>query len=67
MRVDPPTFIFFMNRKHNLPESYQKYIGSALRENLGLKKQVIRVFLEVATDNFNTDNSIPSHGMELFI
>ena len=44
VRVDPPTFIFFMNRKHNLPESYQKYIGSALRENLGLKKQVIRVF-----------------------
>ena len=44
VRVDPPTFIFFMNRKHNLPESYQKYIGSALRENLGLKNQVIRVF-----------------------
>jgi GTP-binding protein len=44
VRVDPPTFVFFMNRKRNLPESYQKYIGGALRENLGLKKQTIRVF-----------------------
>lgn len=44
VRVDPPTFVFFMNRKRNLPESYQKYIGGALRESLGLKKQTIRVF-----------------------
>ncbi|NBY20729.1 ribosome biogenesis GTPase Der, partial [bacterium] len=44
VRVDPPTFVFFMNRKRNLPESYQKYIGGALRDSLGLKKQTIRVF-----------------------
>lgn len=44
VRVDPPTFVFFMNRKHNLPDSYQKYISGALQAHLGLKKQTIRVF-----------------------
>ncbi len=43
VRVEPPTFIFFMNRKANLPDSYKKYVENALRKTMGFKGQTIRV------------------------
>ena len=43
VRVDPPTFVFFMNRKGNLPLSYKRYIENKLKDNLGFKGQAVRV------------------------
>lgn len=40
----PPSFVFFMNRKGNLPPSYQKYLENGLRKALNLKSQPIRLF-----------------------
>ncbi len=48
VRVEPPTFVFFMNRKANLPESYQKYVENSLRKKLGFKNQNIRVFFRAS-------------------
>lgn len=48
VRVEPPTFVFFMNRKANLPESYQKYVENSLRRSLGFKNQNIRVFFRAS-------------------
>jgi GTP-binding protein len=43
VRVDPPTFVFFMNREGNIPTSYRTYLQKQLRSRLGLKSQAIRV------------------------
>jgi GTP-binding protein len=43
VRVDPPTFVFFMNRKAALPQTYRKYLENQLRDRLGFKGQSIRV------------------------
>jgi len=44
VRAEPPTFVFFMNRKKALPESYQKYLTNELRRRFGLKSQAVRLF-----------------------
>lgn len=43
VRVDPPSFVFWLNRKTNLPEHYRNYLTNQLREKLGLKSQALRV------------------------
>jgi GTP-binding protein len=43
VKVDPPTFVFFMNRKGSIPLSYQRYLENQLRNKLGLKSQAVRV------------------------
>lgn len=43
VRTSPPTFIFFMNRKGNLPESYQRYLENQIKNRLGFKSQPIRL------------------------
>ncbi|MBY0369681.1 ribosome biogenesis GTPase Der [bacterium] len=43
VRVDPPTFVFFMNREANIPDSYRTYLSKQLRLKLGFKSQAIRV------------------------
>ncbi len=43
VRVDPPTFVFFMNREGNIPKSYRTYLEKKLRSRLGFKGQAIRV------------------------
>jgi GTP-binding protein len=43
VRVAPPTFVFFMNRKAALPGSYKKYLENQIRGELGLKGQPVRV------------------------
>jgi GTP-binding protein len=43
VRVDPPTFVFFMNRQGNIPNSYRVYMEKQLRKKLGFKGQSIRV------------------------
>jgi len=48
VRTEPPSFVFFMNRKTSLPESYQKYLENDLRKHLGLKSQPIRLFFREA-------------------
>ncbi len=48
VRVEPPTFVFFMNRKAALPDSYAKYVENSLRKQLGFKNQNIRVFFRAS-------------------
>lgn len=43
VRVDPPTFVFFMNREGNIPTSYRTYLQKQLRTKLGFKSQAVRV------------------------
>jgi GTP-binding protein len=43
VRVDPPTFVFFMNRESNVPVHYRTYLEKQLRSKLGFKGQSIRV------------------------
>jgi len=43
VKTSPPTFIFFMNRKGNLPESYQRYIENQIKNRLGYRSQPIRI------------------------
>lgn len=43
VRVDPPTFVFFLNRESAVPVSYRTYLQKQLREKLGFKSQAIRV------------------------
>jgi len=43
VRTSPPTFIFFMNRKGNLPESYQRYLENQIKTRLGFRSQPIRL------------------------
>ena len=43
VKVEPPTFVFFMNRKGAITPSYQKYLTNELRTRLGFKGQAIRV------------------------
>ena len=43
VKTSPPTFIFFMNRKGNLPESYQRYIENQIKNRLGFRSQPIRI------------------------
>lgn len=44
VRSNPPTFVFFMNRKVALPLSYQSYLQNQLKSALGLKSQAVRVY-----------------------
>lgn len=44
VKTSPPTFIFFMNRKGNLPDSYQRYIENQIKNRLGFKSQPIRLY-----------------------
>lgn len=44
VKVDPPTFVFFMNRKGQLPPGYQRFLENKLRDRLGFKSQAIRLF-----------------------
>lgn len=46
--IDPPTFVFFMNRRGNLPVSYRSYLERQLKAHLGLKSQTIKVFFREA-------------------
>lgn len=48
VKTEPPSFVFFLNRKGALPESYQKYLENYLRKSLGLKSQPIRLFFREA-------------------
>ena len=48
VRTEPPSFVFVLNRKTNLPETYQKYLENNLRKSLGLKSQPIRLFFREA-------------------
>jgi GTP-binding protein len=48
VRVDPPSFVFFMNRKASLPKSYQLYLSNQLRLRLGLRSQACRVWFREA-------------------
>ncbi len=48
VKTEPPTFVFFMNRKANLPDSYQKFIMNTLRLKMGFKHQNIRVFFRAS-------------------
>jgi GTPase len=48
VRVDPPSFVFFMNRRAALPKSYQLYLSNQLRSRLGLKSQACRVWFREA-------------------
>lgn len=50
VKVDPPTFVFFMNRKGNLPLSYQRYIENKLRSALGFRGTSLRVFFRGERD-----------------
>ncbi|NBW98610.1 ribosome biogenesis GTPase Der [bacterium] len=43
VKTSPPTFIFFMNRKGNLPESYQRYLENQIKSRLGFQSQPIRI------------------------
>lgn len=43
VRTEPPTFVFFLNRRERLPDSYQKYVENSLRQVLRLQGQTIRV------------------------
>lgn len=46
--IDPPTFVFFLNRKGSLPVSYRTYLERQLKSHLGLKSQTIRVIFREA-------------------
>lgn len=41
--ANPPTFVFFMNRKEALPDSYQRYLQAELKKKLNLKGQPVRL------------------------
>jgi GTP-binding protein len=43
--MQPPTFTFFVNIPHAVPESYQRYLVSQLRQDLGLDCAPIRIHL----------------------
>lgn len=43
VRSQPPTFVFFMNRKEGLSENYKKYLSNHLQKRLGLKGQPVRL------------------------
>lgn len=50
VRTEPPSFVFFLNRKGALPPSYQKYLENGLRQALGYKSQPIRLFFRGAKE-----------------
>lgn len=39
----PPTFVIFLNRKEQLPKSYQNYLENQLKDRLRLSGQAVRV------------------------
>ncbi len=43
VKTNPPTFVFFMNRKEKLPLEYKRYLANQLRSRLGLKSQPIQL------------------------
>jgi GTP-binding protein len=44
-RTRPPTFVIFCNRPEDLPDSYQRYLENALRDDFGLAGTPIRIQL----------------------
>jgi GTP-binding protein len=44
VRSRPPTFVFFMNRKTALPNSYKTYLANELRKRLNYQGQPLRLF-----------------------
>jgi GTP-binding protein len=48
VKAAPPTFVLFVNRKHSLPASYQRYLSETLRGALELKGQSLRIFFREA-------------------
>ncbi|MSP38323.1 MAG: ribosome biogenesis GTPase Der [Deltaproteobacteria bacterium] len=47
----PPTFTFFVNLPNAVPESYQRYLVSHLREALGLDFAPIKMFLRARRES----------------
>lgn len=43
VKTSPPTFVFFMNRKGNLPESYQRYLENQIKNRLGFRSQPVKI------------------------
>lgn len=56
VRVDPPSFVFFMNRKANLPVAYKNYLENQLKKRLGLKSQAIRIFFRETANRQKPSN-----------
>lgn len=44
-KARPPTFVTFSSRGHAVPESYQRYLANALREQFGLAGVPLRIFV----------------------
>jgi GTP-binding protein len=43
VRIDPPTFVFFVNDAELVPTSYQRYLENALRRSFGYRGTAIRM------------------------
>jgi GTP-binding protein len=52
--VEPPTFVFFMNRKAALPPSYTKYLENSLKKSLRFKGQPIRLYFRGGESRYST-------------
>ncbi len=44
IKTEPPTFVFFVNRKQSVPASYEKFLTNQLRKQLNFKGQPIRIY-----------------------
>ncbi len=44
VKTEPPTFVFFVNRKQSVPASYEKFLTNQLRKHLNFKGQPIRIY-----------------------
>lgn len=51
VRVDPPAFVFFMNRKAALAKSYKMFLTNELRTRLKLESQSFRVYFREQDDS----------------
>jgi GTPase len=49
VKVDPPTFVFFTNRAHLVPDSYQRYLEKRIRDRFGYKSQAVRLIFRSAS------------------
>ncbi len=60
--TQPPTFTLFVNRPRAVPESYQRYLVSHLRENLGLENAPIKLVLRPRREETKGNKSWPRGG-----
>jgi GTP-binding protein len=60
--TQPPTFTLFVNRPRAVPESYQRYLVSHLRENLGLENAPIKLVLRPRREERKGNKSWPRGG-----